>query len=267
MLPLVITVRKRSLRRLSFYTCLSVILFTEGCLSQCMLGYTPSGADTPRADTPPQEQTSSWEQTFHQEQTPSHEQTPPAQCMLGDVGNKQAVRILLECILVSNIFYRLYSSCGKLMFSQMSVILSTGSGWVCLGGWLGGYPIGTRVSMSRGGLGIPVGGEYVHGEGISIPEEVRAHAPDMGPTRGWVLTPLLLTPNGDHRHMYDWQADGTHPTGMPSCSLFISCPACGINVLKHFVKSLPCFLLYFYCLCMCHCWIFFWNLCECYNVQ
>ena len=155
--------------------------------------------------------------------------------------------------LFQTFFYRLYSICGKVMFSQMSVILSTGSGWVCLGGWLGGYPIGTRVSMSRGGLGIPVGGEYVQGEGISIPEEVRTHAPDMGPTRGWVLTSLLLTPSGDHKHMYDWQADGTHPTGMPSCSLFISCPACGINVLKHFVKSLPCFLLYFYCLCMCHC--------------
>ena len=35
-----------------FYTCLSVILFTGGCLPQCMLGYTPR-------------------------------QTPPAQCMLG----------------------------------------------------------------------------------------------------------------------------------------------------------------------------------------
>ena len=27
--------------------------------------------------------------------------TPPEQCMLGDTGNKRAVRILLECILVS----------------------------------------------------------------------------------------------------------------------------------------------------------------------
>ena len=29
---------------------------------------------------------------------------PPAQCMLGDTGNKQAVRILLECDLVSQAF-------------------------------------------------------------------------------------------------------------------------------------------------------------------
>ena len=49
-----------------------------GCLPQCILGYTPLGADTPREQTCP----------------------PPAQCMLGDTGNKQAVRILLECILV-----------------------------------------------------------------------------------------------------------------------------------------------------------------------
>ena len=40
----IITARKRSLQRLCFYTCLSVILFTGGwgCLPQCMLGCTPS---------------------------------------------------------------------------------------------------------------------------------------------------------------------------------------------------------------------------------
>ena len=43
----------------------------------------PLGADSPQADTP-------------LEQTPPR----PAQCMLGDMGNKRAVRILLECILV-----------------------------------------------------------------------------------------------------------------------------------------------------------------------
>ena len=87
------------LRRLCFHTCLSVFLFTWGrgvCLPQCMLGYTPLEQTPPRsrhlpgADTP-------WEQTPpHWEQTP-----PPAQCMLGDMGNKWAVHILLECILVT----------------------------------------------------------------------------------------------------------------------------------------------------------------------
>ena len=52
-----------------------------------MLGYHPpgsrhpSGRRSPRADTP-------------------REQTPQEQCMLGDTGNKRAVSILLECILV-----------------------------------------------------------------------------------------------------------------------------------------------------------------------
>ena len=54
----------------------SVILFTGGGLPQGILGYPPP------------------------------EQTPPLreQCMLGDTGNKRAVRILLECILVSTYF-------------------------------------------------------------------------------------------------------------------------------------------------------------------
>ena len=47
-----VTARKRSLGRLCFYTCLSVILFTRGCLPQCMLTYTPQGADPPRKQTP-----------------------------------------------------------------------------------------------------------------------------------------------------------------------------------------------------------------------
>ena len=54
-----ITARKRSLRRLCFYTCLSVILFTRGSASVHAGIHTPS----------PQEQT-------HREQTP-WEQTPP----------------------------------------------------------------------------------------------------------------------------------------------------------------------------------------------
>ena len=39
----IITARKRSLQRLCFYTCLSVILFTGewGCLPLCMMGCTP----------------------------------------------------------------------------------------------------------------------------------------------------------------------------------------------------------------------------------
>ena len=99
----------------------------RGCLPQCMLGYTHPGSRHPWEQTPPpQEQTPLQEQTTSrsrhrpeqtptpleqtpQRQTPSwlpreqtHPHPPPTQCMLGDTGNKRAVRILLECILVSN---------------------------------------------------------------------------------------------------------------------------------------------------------------------
>ena len=77
---------------------LSVILFTGGCLPQCMLGYHSPGADTPLgADTP---------QSRHpQEQTPPRadttpwEQTPPPRSRLPHTVNERPVRILLECIL------------------------------------------------------------------------------------------------------------------------------------------------------------------------
>ena len=52
---ILVTARKRSLRRLCFYTCLS---FCSHCLPQCMLGYTPPPAGTrhhPGKQTPPQE--------------------------------------------------------------------------------------------------------------------------------------------------------------------------------------------------------------------
>ena len=65
-----------------------------GCLPQCMLGYTPPQADTPRADTSPGR---------HLQQTPPWEDTPlgqtppplPSRRLL-----QRTVRILLECILV-----------------------------------------------------------------------------------------------------------------------------------------------------------------------
>ena len=88
----IFTACKRSLRRLCFYTCLSVILYMGGgvCLSACW-----------DSRLPPPEQTYPWEQTSPQEQTPPPgADSPLTQCMLGDTANKRAVRILLECILV-----------------------------------------------------------------------------------------------------------------------------------------------------------------------
>ena len=78
-------VRKRSCGKVMFLQ-LSVILFTEGGLPQCMLGY-PLEQAPPGADTPPQ-------------QSPHPSSHPPAQCMLGDTVNKWTVCILLDCNLV-----------------------------------------------------------------------------------------------------------------------------------------------------------------------
>ena len=62
---------------------------------------------TPEADTPRTRGRHPPEQTHSPEQTPPSLGSrhppgadPPAQCVLGDTGNKQVVLILLECILV-----------------------------------------------------------------------------------------------------------------------------------------------------------------------
>ena len=86
-----VTAHKRSLRMLCFYTCLLVILFTGG---EYM------GRYIPRAGTPPSRYTP-WTGT------PPWAGTPPReQCMLGDMGNKRTVCILLECILVLFCFFQ-----------------------------------------------------------------------------------------------------------------------------------------------------------------
>ena len=102
----IFTARKRSLRRVCFYTCLSVILFTGGGQ---YLGRYPPGLGTP----PRRTRYTPWDQVHPPGRYPLGPgtppppgpgtpplQVPPKQCMLGDTGNKRAVRILLECILV-----------------------------------------------------------------------------------------------------------------------------------------------------------------------
>ena len=73
-----------------------------GSLPHCMLGYTRppwDQADTPREQTPPGADTPSRSRHPRGTRHPPGADTPP-QCMLGDTGNKRAVRILLECMLV-----------------------------------------------------------------------------------------------------------------------------------------------------------------------
>ena len=74
----------------------SVILFGRGG-GVCPLhaGIHPLGSDTPRADPP---------RTRHPLSRAPRTRHPPAQCMLGDTGNKQAVHILLECNLVTFLY-------------------------------------------------------------------------------------------------------------------------------------------------------------------
>ena len=76
-----VTGRKRSWQRLRFYTCLSVILFTEGiCLSACWdthpsLRADPLEADTPQEQTPPEQSPRSKHPPGSRH--PPWEQTPP----------------------------------------------------------------------------------------------------------------------------------------------------------------------------------------------
>ena len=82
------------------------VIFSVACVKNsvhCMLGYSPSlGADTSPPPTPEQTPLGTRHPTPPQTRHPPWEQTPPlpAQYMLGDTGNKRAVRILLECNLV-----------------------------------------------------------------------------------------------------------------------------------------------------------------------
>ena len=108
LLVIIITARKRSLQRLCFYTCLSVILFTgEFCLSACWDGRAPRSRPPgsrhplrsrhPPGPETPQEPESDTPSSRH---PPPGADAPPAQSMLGYKSNNLAVRILLECILV-----------------------------------------------------------------------------------------------------------------------------------------------------------------------
>ena len=81
---IIITARKRSLRRLCFYTCLSVILFTGDRHSPG--ANTPSRNQTPREHTPPGAD-------------------PPCAVHAGRYGQQAGGTHLLECILVLLLFF------------------------------------------------------------------------------------------------------------------------------------------------------------------
>ena len=114
-IPCMVTARKRSLGQGNIFTpvCHSV---HRGGLPQSMLGYhTPDHAPPGTMHTPPRTMHTPlpWDHAPRRPCTsprtmncpgimhpPDHD--PPAQNMLGDMVNTQAVRILLECNLVNN---------------------------------------------------------------------------------------------------------------------------------------------------------------------
>ena len=101
----IITARKRSLRRLCFYTCLSFILFTAG-----VSGIRPPGRHPPVGRHPAGPSTHPWA-----DNPPGTKYTPPSQ----DTVNAGAVRILLECKLV--LFCTLCLQCTyKAMISEIA---------------------------------------------------------------------------------------------------------------------------------------------------
>ena len=122
-----ITARKRSLRRLCFYTCVLFCPWGEGvCPIACWDTTPPPGtrgryplrpeAGTPwRADTPPPGPEAGTPPTTRHPPGPEAG-THPVQCMLGDTGNKRAVLILPECKLVFHVILltsQKYAKCKK----------------------------------------------------------------------------------------------------------------------------------------------------------
>ena len=134
-------------------------VFTGVCLST-----PPPWADTPRQTSPGQ--------------TPPG-QTPPSQ-ILRDMVNKRAVRIILECILIT--------TCKR----------SLGQGNKFTG-----------VCLSTGGEYLT---RYTPQDQVHPPDQV--HLPG---TRYSLLDQIHHPPATEHAGRYGQRAGGTHPTGMQFC--------------------------------------------------
>ena len=86
-----------------------MFLHVSVCPQGGVPGQEPPCQVCPRAGTPPLPGTPPWAGT------PPHRYTPQEQCMLEDTGNKRAVRILLECILVYCCRFEITICCTKLI--------------------------------------------------------------------------------------------------------------------------------------------------------
>ena len=118
LLNLIFTAHKRSLGQGNIFRSVCHEFCPQGGRGEYLGRYNPPGPGTlPGASTPPGPGTPPLGQVHPpgQVQPPLGPGTPPGQvhpwdkvhppeqCMLGDTGNKRAVRILLECILVKRV--------------------------------------------------------------------------------------------------------------------------------------------------------------------
>ena len=115
----IFTARKQSLGQGNIFAPVCHSVHRAGGLPRCMLGNTPLGPEAgttspppgPEAATPPGPEAATPSPRSRHPPTPgTRGRHPPAQCMLGDTGNKRAVRILLKCNLVFSGFYSVSSS-------------------------------------------------------------------------------------------------------------------------------------------------------------
>ena len=112
------------------------VIFSEVCVKNSVhrgeyLGrYPPDQVHPPGPGTPPRPGTPPGRYTYPRDQVPpigtppgsgtlSRTRYPPEKCMLGDTGNKRAVSILLECILVFNLYRKFvkFDNCFYLYFN------------------------------------------------------------------------------------------------------------------------------------------------------
>ena len=129
-----ITARKRSLRRLCFYRCLSFILFTGGgvgipaCNGPTVYKqvpprtrYTPTGTrqvHPPRTRYTPGTTPLLWDQVHPPGTTPPRPGTPPPRrSRVRHTVNARALRILLECILVTFLCWRMNRTAWKQLWT------------------------------------------------------------------------------------------------------------------------------------------------------
>ena len=119
---------------------------------------------------------------------------------------------VMHCIVIFNCPQTKFA---KVMFLHLSVSHSVHGGGRAVPGQV---PLRDQVHPLAG-PGTPPGTRYIHQAGtgqVSPWDQVPSPTPP-----GTRYTPLQVPPQAVHAGRYGQQADGTHPTGMHSCSIYI----------------------------------------------